>query len=184
MNTSRFAFRTHLTAIILGIAALSPSVQARTPGASEVVEIRQDQKLTPAPKPAPVKGKHIAPRDPFVNQTSANLPPANTLTTPGKVPPKVQPRQTERPADTAKTPDPLPPPEVTVQGIILSASGNHGILSSPTRTYIVKAGDKLGDYRVEAVQAKNVVFRYKDKSFLIKLQDQFGAVAAAGHKKK
>lgn len=69
------------------------------------------------------------------------------------------------------------PPQVNVHGIVLSASGNRAILVSPNQTYIVKAGDKLGDYRVAEIGAKHVTFKYKDKSFKLKMDDEFSAMA-------
>ena len=60
--------------------------------------------------------------------------------------------------------------------VVVSGSGNQAILKSPNNTYIVHAGDKLGDYRVASVDTKQVVFTFKDKSFKMKLEEEFGGI--------
>lgn len=64
-------------------------------------------------------------------------------------------------------------PEVEVVGIVLSPKGNHAIVKGPNSTFLVKTGDKLGDYRVAAVEKRAVVFKFKDKKFPIKMEDEF-----------
>ena len=151
---SRFA------TLLLGVAVLSPALQAQTPSNGKVT------------------------RDPFVNLVTSD--PTIVHQEPGSNSPKPQ-----KPSDTTaplkpivKNPEPVVvAPQVSVQGIVLSASGNQAIVRSPKQTYLVKAGDKLGDYRVEEVQPETVVFRYKDKSFSFKMQDSPTSLALASKKK-
>ena len=180
--------RVTLCGLLLGAVTLSPLVaQAQPPtGAKETVEIKEEGKKKPpvAAKEAPanIQKKAVSNRDPFVNYSASGggvvtktegttskdaLAKKDKKAGPNKAPKAEKPKEVE-----------IPPPAVTVQGIVVSGSGNRAILTSPNQTYIVRSGDKLGDYKVDSVQPKMVVFRYKDKTFKLKMEDQF---AAASH---
>lgn len=178
--------RNALAALVLGVILTVPfgSVSAQPPATSGTVDIKAEGAKPKAAEPAGLtQPKVINHRDPFVKGQAM---PDTTKTLTSKTTTTIVPKNSGKPAKGAAPKPPeevVPPPQVTIHGIITSGSGNRAILASPNQTYIVRAGDKLGDYRVESVQAKQVVFRYKDKTFKIKLEDEFGAVAGSGKKK-
>lgn len=150
-------------------------------GAKETVVIEESTK-TAAPKPKdtlPTPGTAPRPkvlRDPFV-------PPGASAGPAPLVKPKDQPAKPSagpnNPGGTTTTltePEPeVDPPKVEVVGIVHSGTGNRAIVKGPNSTFIVKAGDKLGDYRVSSVEKRSVIFKFKDKKFPIKMQDEFSA---------
>jgi hypothetical protein len=75
----------------------------------------------------------------------------------------------------------IKPPPVSVTGIVESRRGNMAILKSPTQVYIVRSGDKLGDYHVTSIGRHTVAFAYKDKTFKLPLESEFPG--GAGNKK-
>lgn len=177
--------RNALAALVLGVILTVPfgSVSAQPPATSGTVDIKAEGAKPKAAEPAGLtQPKVINHRDPFV-KGQAMPDTTKTVTTKSTTTIVAKNANAGKGAKGAapKAPEPVvPPPQVTIHGIITSGSGNRAILASPNQTYIVRAGDKLGDYRVDSVQAKQVVFRYKDKTFKIKLEDEFGAVAGAG----
>jgi hypothetical protein len=56
------------------------------------------------------------------------------------------------------------PPEVTVTAILESTGGNYAVLRSPSSGYVVKQGQKLGDYTVATVEAGQVVLAHEGKA--------------------
>ena len=175
-------------AIMLPIAASAqptpnpaPSGQ---PGATTTVDIKDPKAKAPAaaPKEGPVNvpKKIVNDRDPFINMSSSSgsstitktADGGKTLVKKGKKGDKDAPKEAKQEIE-------VPPPDVTVQGILLSHTGNRAILSSPKQTYMVRQGDKLGDYKVASVAEKTVVFSFKDKTFKLKLKDEFSANAGA-----
>lgn len=172
--------RTALAALVLGIM-ISPlnSVFAQAPPVSGQVEIQASS--SKAPSTGIEQPKMINHRDPFVKGYTPPPPQPNYHA-------RVPDRQDQKPGPSKPAaflpPIEVPAPQVTIHGIISSNSGNRAILASPNKTYLVQRGDKLGDYTVESVNAKTVVFRYKDKTFNLKLESEFGSVAAAQPKKR
>ena len=179
-----------LTGLLLGAVTLTPLMASAQPtpapaGATTTVDIKQEQKkpaAAPAAKEPPVNvpQKAISKRDPFINESANGGGTISkkveggkngALTTKDK---NAKPDPNKPPAVPVPV---IPPPQVTVQGILLSGSGNRAILQSPNQTYIVRTGDKLGDYKVDSVQSKYVMFRFKDKTFKLKLKDEFATVA-------
>lgn len=187
--------RAALTGLVLGAVTLSPLVaQAQPPtGAKAPIEIKEEApKKAPeaaAPKEAAGQKKAVSTRDPFVNYSASG---GGVVTkTEGAGSSDLVKKNDKK--DAAKKADPakpavkeveIPPPAVTVQGIVLSGSGNRAILTSPNQTYIVRTGDKLGDYKVDKVEAKTVIFRFKDKTFKLTMADEFSAAGKSGGKKK
>ncbi len=173
-----------LAALVLGVILTVPfgSVSAQPPQTSGTVDIKAEAKKPKAAEPVGLtQPKIVNRRDPFVKGEAPVPVRTNNNKTTSTVVPKAN--KAGKPAE--KAPEVVvPPPAVTIHGIITSGSGNRAILASPNQTYIVRAGDKLGDYRVASVQAKMVVFSYKDKTFKIKLEDEFGGALAGGGKKK
>lgn len=152
--------RTRYLAILLGAALCSTLAQAQTPS----------KKASPN-------------RDPFVNLTGVDTPVGKPL-------PSSKPPRTTQPAPRAQRPSQapalgvLPPPTANVQGIIQSATGNRALLTTSTRTYLVKAGDKVGDYTVAAISSKNVTFSYKGSTVKLPMKSEFTALNTHPTKKK
>jgi Tfp pilus assembly protein PilP len=82
--------------------------------------------------------------------------------------------QSKAKANVAVPPVPqIAAPEVKVQGILLSGKGNRAIVVGPNSTFIVKQGDKLGDYKVASIADRRVVFSFKDKKFPVVMESEF-----------
>ncbi|MFN8609278.1 MAG: hypothetical protein U0931_17200 [Vulcanimicrobiota bacterium] len=168
---------------LLTVAAAAVSVTclawAQPPqGAKETVVIKEENAAAKKPKETlPTPGAAPKPkvaRDPFVKG--------------GEAPPPPPPMQEEKKGPDAggdqaavikgpaTKPEPVvAAPEVEVKGILLGPRGNRAIVTGPTMTFIVKQGDKLGDYKVAQIDRKAVVFTFKNKKFPIKLEDEFAA---------
>ncbi len=173
--------RTALAALVLGIM-LSPlnSVSAQAPQASGQVEVKTEASKGTSVVTQP---KVVNKRDPFVKM--ARLPAPDLPVNPNLPQERLHKPAAASPSQAAvQAPIGAPPPAVTIHGIISSNSGNRAILASPNKTYLVQRGDKLGDYTVESVKPKSVVFRYKSQTFNLKLEDEFGRLAAAPTKKR
>ena len=119
-------------------------------------------------------------RDPFVNQIDAK---STVVPQPPRANNHPLTHRPDAPGNTRVFAETVPAPSVAVQGVILSTSGNQAIVTSPTRTYMIRPGDKLGDYKVSAIEAHKVIFSFKDKNFAIALQNEFTAMAG-GHAKR
>ncbi|MBT9581721.1 hypothetical protein IV102_00130 [bacterium] len=176
--------KTLLTVATAAVAVTCLAWAQPPQGAKETVVIKET--AAPAAKPPaerlPTPGAAPKPkvsRDPFVPGGA----PAETAGPPPIAAPTDKKGPEKGPDDGSKT---IPPPgdaapvivapEVTVKGILLSAKGNRAIVVSPNTTFIVKQGDKLGDYKVASITAKKVTFSFKDKKFPIKIDDEFGAM--------
>jgi len=149
-------------------------------GAKETVVIEESTK-TAAPKPKdtlPTPGSAPKPkvqRDPFAAPGASAAP---TSLQPVKNTPAANagPKPAADGSTTLTEPEPeVDPPKVEVVGIVHSRTGNRAIVKGPSSTFIVKAGDKLGDYRVTSVEKRSVIFKFKDKKFPIKMEDEFSA---------
>jgi len=109
-------------------------------------------------------------RDPFVYGLKAPSPQRverTVVKTPG-------PQEAEKPVqDAASKPvqeKPAPvAPAVTVTGIV-SGPAQTAILSNAGRSYVVRVGDKLGDYRVSAIGARSVTLATRANSFKLPLE--------------
>jgi len=153
-------------------------------GAKETVVIQGEKPAATPKETLPAPGSAPKPqvnRDPFAKGMAAPPPPPPTLTQkPGPKPPAAAPGSNDGASNgeanlTDKPAEPeVAAPQVEVTGMLLSPKGNMAILKGPKRTYIVKAGDKLGDYRVAAIDKKTVTFKFKDKKFPLKLTPEFG----------
>lgn len=148
-------------------------------GAKETVVIKEESAAAKKPKeslPSPgAAPKPKVARDPFVKGGGGDAPPP---------PPKMETKDAgtaavvkpggeltnQKPAEP-----PVAAPDVTVKGIVLGPRGNRAIVAGPTMTFIVKQGDKLGDYKVAHIDRKSVIFTFKTKKFPIKLEDEFAA---------
>lgn len=94
-------------------------------------------------------------RDPFINQMQSEvLVPIK----PVRPKPIINPRPDHNPDIELVNPNPtstetseLQLPDVTVSGIVTSASGSQAILSTPTGEVMVVPGQKLGDFEVVTI---------------------------------
>lgn len=183
-------------------ATESPSSSTGTQGASETVSITDTGAEapatgTPAASPTPTGSQPLArpvqqqiTRDPFVNPltgggtTLASRPratPRVTAATPGST--ASTPGATTKPTapggqEEAEPEEEVPPPDVTVTGIVMGAGRSFAIVTGPEQSYIVGVGDKLVEYRILAISPQAVTFGLKSRKFKVKLQDEFGADAA------
>ncbi|MBS2040692.1 hypothetical protein JST97_37240 [bacterium] len=168
---------------LLTVAAAAVSVTclawAQPPqGAKETVVIKEENAAAKKPKetlPAPgAAPKPKVARDPFVKGGEAPPPPPpmqednKKPEAGGDKPPVIK-------GPNTPAPPPVAAPDVAVKGILLGPRGNRAIVTGPTMTFIVKQGDKLGDYKVATIDRKSVVFTFKNKKFPIKLEDEFAA---------
>lgn len=170
--------KTLLTVVGAAVAVTCLAWAQPPQGAKETVVIKEEtapakaqpKETLPAPGTAP---KPKVNRDPFVHGAAAPPPPPPP--TPDK-PAAAGPAKTEGGKEAVITDKPVvvvPAPEVKVQGILLSGKGNRAIVVGPNTTFIVKQGDKLGDYKVASITNKQVVFAFKDKKFPIRLESEF-----------
>lgn len=166
--------------LILGLSIFL-GASAQPPTTSQTVEIKKTEaKPAATPKeanPLAIPAKKTN-RDPFVKGEAAPVKLSNQANTGAVKVAAASPKDKGKagPAKAAVPAPVIPPPQVVVHGIVVSGSGNQAILKSPNNTYIVHAGDKLGDYRVASVDTKQVVFTFKDKSFKMKLEEEFGGI--------
>ena len=172
--------KTLLTVAFAAVAVTCLAWAQPPQGAKETVVIKEE--AAPAKKPVeklPTPGSAPKPkvsRDPFVpggGPPEAAAAPVNKMEAP---PPASAARDTNAPAVHSDQPaqPQIVAPEVSVKGILLSGKGNRAIVVGPNTTFIVKQGDKLGDYKVAAITQKTVTFSFKDKKFPIKIDDEFG----------
>ncbi|MBX3166146.1 MAG: hypothetical protein KF760_01995 [Candidatus Eremiobacteraeota bacterium] len=151
---------------------------AQPQGAKETVVIKEESAAAKKPKetlPSPgAAPKPKVARDPFVKGGGGGEtapPPMETRDAgPAVVKPGGPELTNQKPAEPA-----VAAPDVAVKGILLGPRGNRAIVAGPTMTFIVKQGDKLGDYKVAHIDRKSVVFTFKTKKFPIKLEDEFAA---------
>lgn len=162
-------------------AAVTCLAWAQPPqGAKETVVIKEEaaakkppKETLPNPSAAP---KPKVNRDPFVEgggpvSKDTEAPPIKTPDTPPKIEKKDPNDVTLK--DPKKPEVKIAAPQVTLKATLLSAKGNKAIVVGPNTTFIVKQGDKLGDYKVAQITQKQITFTFKDKKFPIKLEDEF-----------
>lgn len=148
-------------------------------GAKETVVIKEDAKTATVkkdtlPSPAAAPRPRVT-RDPFVKGGSGTAPVATTPVQPPKVTSVATPGNAAGPTVIKPKEPPVEPPKVTVNGILMSGTGRQAIVVSPNNTFLVRVGQKLGDYRVSHIDRKQVVFTHKGKKFPIKLENEFAA---------
>ena len=167
---------------LLTVAAAAVSVTclawAQPPqGAKETVVIKEESAAAKKPKETlPTPGAAPKPkvaRDPFVKGGEAPPPPPPLSDNKDPKPDPNKPPEIKGP--DAKPAPVIAAPDVAVKGILLGPRGNRAIVTGPTMTFIVKQGDKLGDYKVAHIDRKSVVFTFKSKKFPVKLEDEFSA---------
>lgn len=193
------AVKTTMAGFILGAAMLVPVYAQQPPasGAQGSVTITDEEKAKAGAEAAPsaeaaapkvqVPKQAVTNRDPFVYQLNAEVQVKRKVKAVTPPPRKAgeaaaskdaagaAKTATGKPGEKAAAAEPVvAPPAVTVTGII-NGPQNRAILTAPNQSYIVKVGDKLGDYKVAGITAKAVLFKYKDKSFKIVMEDEFTA---------
>lgn len=168
-----------LLTVAAGTVALTCMAWAQPQGAKETVVIKKETPAAKAPAeqlPPPAVKPRVS-RDPFTNgPVSAPPPPPVIKTKQGAAASTAPARPGEAKLTDTKAVEvvEIAAPEVSVKGILSSRTGNRAIVQGPKMTFIVKRGDKLGDYRVANITNKAVVFTFKDKKFPVKLDDEFG----------
>ena len=173
--------KTLLTVAAAAVAVTCLAWAQPPQGAKETVVIKEEAAAAKKPKeslPAPGSApKPKVPRDPFVKGGGGGDA--------AVAPPPMQTKEAAKPAEiksggpeltNPKKEEPVvAAPDVSVKGILLGPRGNRAIVAGPSMTFIVKQGDKLGDYKVARVDRKMVVFTFKNKKFPVKLDDEFAA---------
>jgi len=172
--------KTLLTVAAAAVAVTCLAWAQPPQGAKETVVIKEDSATTkktrdtlPTPGSAP---RPKVSRDPFVKGGGggeAPPPPMDTKASVNAPPPEI--KSGGDLTNQKALPPPVAAPDVSVKGILLGPRGNRAIVAGPTMTFIVKQGDKLGDYRVSHIDRKMVVFTFKTKKFPIKIEDEFSA---------
>lgn len=174
----------------------SPTSSTGTQGASETVTVTEtgvESAPTGEASPKPPGGQPLVrpavqqiTRDPFVNPlTGGGMASVPTRPNPSSTTPKVTPATTPGTVSTPGKPgaqgaeeqEEVPPPDVTVTGIVQGSSGAMAIISGPEQSYIRRVGESLAEYKVVAISPKAVTFGYKGRKFKVKIQDEFGAGA-------
>ena len=171
--------KTLLTVAAAAVAVTCLAWAQPPQGAKETVVIKEENAAAKKPKETlPTPGSAPKPkvaRDPFVKGGGGGEAPPPPMDTKGADKPPAE----VKPGGDLTNQKPLPPPvaapDVAVKGILLGPRGNRAIVAGPTMTFIVKQGDKLGDYKVSHIDRKMVVFTFKSKKFPIKLDDEFSA---------
>jgi hypothetical protein len=179
-------------AAILAAGLLAVAAVAQTGEASGEVKIEGEQPpaatATSAVKPAakPVKPT-ITDRDPFVNQVNAGVVSAGAIgrvrtvsTASGAsvkaVTPVAKASVAAKAAGGSAAVEEevieviVPAPEVTITGIVKSRGGHQAIVNSGSSSYIVSAGQKLGDYRVSSITDTAVTFTHTGKNFKVPIE--------------
>lgn len=108
-------------------------------------------------------------RDPFVNQKG---PAPQSRSAPAVRP--TSGRQVVKPTERHSSPV-TPPvvtkivnaPDVIVSGIVTSRGVRQAILSDGQRSYMVREGQQLADFKVKAISAASVTLDYEGQSFKI-----------------
>ena len=175
----RKEFVRNSTVAILAAGLLAVAAVAQTGEASGQVKIEGGSapaakaQVKPAAKPAkPV----IQDRDPFVNQVSGGVVNSSAVVRrrSSSTGASVRPASAASRSASAKAAVAEPTPEVTITGIVKSRGAHQAIVNSGTSSYIVVAGQKLGDYRVAAITDTAVTFTHSGKSFKIPIESDFG----------
>jgi hypothetical protein len=188
MTKSRMSLAALLLGATIAGAAFAQDAAPPNPTGKASVTIKDAANKDAGTKPAaaPATGgagttKTGVNRDPFVEASRSMAAPkkgSNVVVTAG-------PKKSVTKDKKVEVKVTIAPPPVTVHGIVESAHGNMAILVGPSQTWIVKSGDKLGDYHVTKIGKKTVAFSYEDKTFKLPLQnDPLSGVSKKGGKKK
>lgn len=111
-------------------------------------------------------------RDPFINQKAPLTPSTSSsnITRPDRPSPVVvgQPGRptTVTPTQADKV---IAPPEAVVSGIVTSRGTRQAILSTGQQSYMVREGQKLGDFKVRSISADSVTLVCEGQSFKLPL---------------
>jgi hypothetical protein len=160
-------------------ATLGSLAWAQPPAAKDTITVNKEApKAAPPKESLPTPGSAPKPklsRDPFVEGGGGGE------AAPAPLKPEAQAKAQAAPGGAVEIKDPkdkgpqIAAPEVELKGVVISPRGNKAIIQGPKMTFIVKAGDKLGDYKVASIDKRQVVFAFKDKKFPIKMKDEFDA---------
>ena len=171
-------------------AGLQASAVVAQEGASGEVKIEGEKPPAAAGEAAKPAAKSIKPsitdRDPFVNQVNAGVvnpgaitrvrsvttgatvrPPAGGAAARGNA---AKGAAKNAPAEEVVEEVIVPAPEVTITGIVKSGGGHIAIVNSGTQSYMVSAGQKLGDYRVASITDTAVTFTHTGKAFKVPIE--------------
>ena len=177
------------TILTAGILAVGAVAQEGAEGEVNITESTPTATSEAQPAAAPAKPikPQIVDRDPFVNllltgnvisSSVSSRAPARSIKprTPAPAVKSAQSGSTVAAAAPAEE-EPeveIPAPEVSVTGIVSSGSGNQAIISTSVGMKVISVGQKLGDYRVAAINPTSVVFSYGgQKTFKVPLESEF-----------
>lgn len=175
-------------AAIIATGLLAVAAVAQTGEATGEVKIEGDKppaatSTASVKSPAKQAKPTITERDPFVNlvevgavSTGSALRPRSQTAGGASVRPAANPIVKAGAVAAAEPVEEVivPAPEVTITGIVKFSGGHQAIVNSGTSSYIVKAGQKLGDYRVSSITDTAVTFTHTGKSFKIPIESDFG----------
>ena len=111
-------------------------------------------------------------RDPFVNQKTPFTPSTVQSHNPRpNQPPTVQASQPGKPTQVTQgqVDKVIAPPEAVVSGIVTSRGTRQAILSTGQQSYMVREGQKLGDFKVRSISADSVTLVCEGQSFKLPL---------------
>lgn len=174
-------------ATIIAAGLLSVAAIGQTGGAAGEVKIEGNKAPAAVKAPAapakPAAPPTITDRDPFINQVDGGTVRGSTIRRTGsskigaaKAGSSVKSNKgaAAKGKDDAKEEVIVPAPEVTITGIVKSGGSHQAIVTSASGSYIISAGQKLGDYRVASITDTAVVFTNTGKSFKILIDSPFG----------
>lgn len=171
--------KSHFLVLVSALAFTGLAWSQPPQGAKETVVIKEEAApvKVPAKESLPRPGAAPKPkvnRDPFVHGAAAAPPPPPPRDTQQAEEKKVATSEEKTNSKVTKELVPqIAAPEVKVQGILLSGKGNRAIVVGPNSTFIVRQGDKLGDYKVARIGDRKVVFSFKDKQFPVAMESEF-----------
>ncbi len=110
-------------------------------------------------------------RDPFVNQKTPLA--SSTVQTPTRTnqtaPTSVSQPSTPTNVTQGQVDKVIAPPEAVVSGIVTSRGTRQAILSTGQQSYMVREGQKLGDFKVRSISADSVTLVCEGQSFKLPL---------------
>ena len=160
---------------------------------STVTEIEIVQNTGEEPAPAPTetpyeRDEEAAKRDPFISPLEDEVQPPDYEEIPPAEPPDKDTnpeKQEEQNKDTKNEEDTAPVTAVTspkgpedgahlfsYTGVLWNGSAYVGIVTSEDKSYTVKEGDKLKDYRVIHLDDKEMIVEKENKKFTVQLMEK------------
>ncbi len=110
-------------------------------------------------------------RDPFVNQNTSHIQATKVRPAPVVRPvqgnPANAPSQDRAVISQSQVTKVVVAPDVVVSGIVSSQGSRQAILSTGQRSFLVREGQKLADFKVKAISAGSVTLDYEGQSFKI-----------------